>query len=376
MASARIRICFTVDSSYAGGAERYLSLIIRGLDPQRFERHVLADAVPGLDAWCSDLVAAGIAVTRVSMGVPFRPWRALPVWRALGRIGADIVHVNMPGPYNGQMGLLAPLARLAGARAVLVTEHLPMVERLWKRAALKRCAFLCVDRVLTICKANVPFLIERQRVAAHKIAVVYNGVPDVAYADRASARTRLGIGENTRAVVFLGSLIARKGVRELISAVSGLAHSDWRLLIAGTGEEAARLQQQARQSPAARRIDFLGELSDDGVTALLAAGDLLVVPSFMEGMPYVILEAMAAGLPVVASAVNGIPEAVSDGVTGLLVAPGDIDGLRGAIDVLLANEERRANFGGAGRRRFEQHFALENHLREMQNIYLDTLGYR
>ncbi|MEJ2722329.1 MAG: glycosyltransferase, partial [bacterium] len=109
-----IRICYTVDSRYAGGAERYVQLLATGLDRGLFEPHVLVREGRELDAWCGDVEGAGVPVTRVPMNMPFRPAHAFPSVRALSAIAPHIVHVNVPGPYDGQMGLLAPLARLAG----------------------------------------------------------------------------------------------------------------------------------------------------------------------------------------------------------------------------------------------------------------------
>jgi glycosyltransferase involved in cell wall biosynthesis len=213
-------------------------------------------------------------------------------------------------------------------------------------------------------------LTERQRVPAEHIDVVYNGVPEFgAGYDREQERSRLGIAPDSAAIVFVGSLIERKGLGELIDAVAGMERADWQLFIAGTGEDEARFEQQARHSAASQNIVFLGQVDEAAIGALLAAADLLVLPSFMEGMPYVVLEAMASSLAVVASRVNGIPEAVDDGASGLLVAPGDVAALRSSIEALLQDGQRRRDFGRAGRARFEAMFTLERHLSAMHNLY-------
>jgi glycosyltransferase involved in cell wall biosynthesis len=377
MASSRpVRICFTVDSPYAGGAEHYIALLAEGLDRRLFSTSLLVTDEPGLDAWSAERERNGIPVRRVSMGLPFRPWHAAGVWRALRALSPDIVHVNMPGPYDGQMGLLAPLGRLAGARAVITTEHLPMVERLWKRATLKGVAYRWVDRVLTICDANVPFLEHRQKVPAKRIHVVYNGVPptdSAGPATRTAARTRYGVADDEIALLFVGSLIERKGMQTLISALSQLGDKRWRLLIAGSGDDEAQFKRQAASSGVGERFVFLGPIHTGEIVELLAAGDVLVLPSFMEGMPYVILEAMAASLPVVATRINGIPEAVEDGVTGRLVPPGDADATRSAIAAVLDNRAMRQQMGQAGLERFQKLFTLEKHLALMQETYVDLL---
>jgi hypothetical protein len=90
------------------------------------------------------------------------------LWRCFDRLAPHVVHVNMPGPYSGQNGLLAPIARAAGAR-VVTTEHLPMVPPLWKRSALKRLALGSVDIAVTMTRANASYLVERQGVAAEQV---------------------------------------------------------------------------------------------------------------------------------------------------------------------------------------------------------------
>ena len=374
---SRIRICFAVDSPYAGGAERYISLLASGLDRAAFEPSVMARTGTGLDAWCEELLAQGVDVVRVPMNMPFRPAHAVPVLRRLLELSPHLLHVNLPGPYDGQMGLLAPLARMAGCSRVVATEHLPRVEPLWKRALVKRIAYVWVDSVLTICRSNVDHLLARQRVAAHKIDVVYNGVPE-AYGSRRDVcrpgvRERLGLDDNAVAMVFLGSLIERKGIGTLLDAVSGLGEDAWRLLVVGTGDRRDEYEDLARRRGLGGRVSFQGAVSEEGVEEMLCGADLLVVPSFMEGMPYVILEAMACSLPVVASRVDGVPEAVSDGETGVLVPVGEVDPLRVAIRGLIGDAPLRDRLGQNGRRRFENHFTLDRHIAHMELLYRDVL---
>ncbi|UCH83860.1 MAG: glycosyltransferase family 4 protein [Candidatus Latescibacterota bacterium] len=380
MTNSKIRICYTVDSLYAGGAERYVALLAGGLDRSEFDATVIAKNGPGLDAWCGQVGAAGTPVTRLRMDMPFRPFHAIGVYRSFLERTPDIVHVNIPGPYDGQMGLLAPIARLAGARRIVVTEHLPRVERLWKRALVKKLAYRYVDRVITICQANAEPLINRQGVGSGVIDVVYNGIP-ASYGHgrdkwRQAGRGELELDEVTVGIVYVGSLISRKGIGTLIDALAGLPHRDavpWRLFGIGEGEERDALAARAASKGIGDRVEFLGARSESEVERLLCASDLLVVPSFMEGMPYVILEAMACSLPVVASRVDGIPEAVIEGETALLTAPGDVEGLSSAINRFLEAPELRRRVGEAGRQRFERLFTLDRHVACMERLYRTLL---
>ena len=375
-----IRICFIVDAAYAGGAEKYVSLLASGIDRDAFEPIVLAKTNPRLDVWCGRLAASGVKIVRAPMGLPYRPRDAFAIWEELRRAAPHAVHINMPGPYDGQMGLLAPLARAAGSAAVVVTEHLPRVEPLWKRALVKRVSYSFVDRVLTVSRSNLAHLVGRHGVPEYKTAAVYNGIPK-AYGSRRDewrdvARGSFGLGSSDAGIVFVGSLVERKGMGILLDALGALRGGGWRLLVVGGGEERDAYEAVAREKGLRDKVEFLGELPESEVEKTLCASDLLVLPSFIEGMPYVVIEAMACSLPVVASGIDGIPEATPDGEAGILVPPGDADALRTGVARLLGDAPLRTRLGAAGRRRFERLFTLERHLEEMESMYADLVGVR
>ncbi|MBP2680795.1 MAG: glycosyltransferase [Candidatus Krumholzibacteriota bacterium] len=353
-------------------------LLAASLDRSAFEPVVLAKKSPGLDEWCERLAGAGISVTRVTMDLRRDPRDAARIFEALRTAAPRVVHVNMPGPYDGQMGLIAPLARAAGAAGVVVTEHLPRVERLWKRALVKRISYAFADRVLTVCRANVPYLVGRQGVPEYKAQAVYNGIPE-SYGRRreewrGKMRRLLGLGAAETGLVFVGSLVERKGLGVLLEALGALRSSPWRLAVVGDGERRAEYEALARSRGVDDRVTFLGEIPEADVEKVLSGSDVLVLPSTMEGMPYVVIEAMACSLPVAATRVDGIPEAAPDGESGLLVAPGDADALREALARLIGDEPLRARFGAEGRRRFERLFTLERQIAVMQALYAGLAG--
>jgi len=276
------------------------------------------------------------------------------------------------------MGLAAPLARFAGASGVVVTEHLPMVERLAKRAFVKGIAYRWVDRVLTVCRANVPYLIERQKVPAAKIEVIHNALPagfgrgkDF---DRGSARENYGLMPGCAGIAFVGALSERKGLPVLLRALQLLETKGWRLLVAGDGEERGRYERAASDMGLGERVRFLGNVPEREVERLLRAADVLVLPSYMEAMPYVILEAMACALPVVASGIYGITEMTVDGETGILVPAGDSERLSGALRALLADDALRRRMGENARKRFEKYFTLDRQIDKIQSVYLQLAG--
>ncbi len=372
------KVCYTVDAPYAGGAERYVSLIAGCLDRSLFEPFVLMKRNRDLEGWRHQVEKNDVRVLDVEMDLPFQPHHAIGICRALHRIGPHIVHINMPGPYDGQMGLLAPLARLSGASAILVTEHLPMVERLWKRALVKEISYRWVDRILTVCHANLPYLHDRQRVHPRKTAVIYNALPrdfgKRGRRDREAARRQLNLPDDSLGIVMVGALKKRKGLTVLINALATLQDLSWRLIVVGDGEERASSEQLAAGLGLEQRVRFLGAIPEEEVEKILCAVDLLALPSFVEGMPYVILEAMACELPVVASRINGVPEAAVEGETARLVPPGDVESLGAALRELINDSELRYRFGRNARARFEKYFTLDTQVEAIQSTYLEILG--
>jgi glycosyltransferase involved in cell wall biosynthesis len=173
-------------------------------------------------------------------------------------------------------------------------------------------------------------------------------------------------------VLFLGRLEAEKGVFELVDAVAAAraAVPDLRLVCAGSGDRAPLLQHAQRHG-IADAVKFTGWVGPSGKRVLLDSAAVLALPSYAEGMPMSLLEAMAAGVPVVAAAVGGVPEVVADGVSGFLVAPGDGATLSRLLRKLLVDRELGARVGAAGRATVQARFAPDKALALLEQVYAD-----
>ncbi|MCQ0969707.1 glycosyltransferase family 4 protein [Paracoccus sp. TK19116] len=165
-------------------------------------------------------------------------------------------------------------------------------------------------------------------------------------------------GANPLEIVFIGRMAGVKGAPLMIAALERLRadHPDARLVMIGDGPERPALEAQARAAGLQGAVEFTGYLDQDQVAARLSAAAMLALPSFAEGVPVVLMEAMATGLPVVTTRIAGIPELVEDGVSGILVPPGDLDALVEALSALLADTEMRARLGQAGRAKVARDF--------------------
>jgi glycosyltransferase involved in cell wall biosynthesis len=207
--------------------------------------------------------------------------------------------------------------------------------------------------------------------AAHKIEIVPNGIDVAAYGggDRESALQGLGIEEGARIVFCAARLTKVKGVDHLIrsAALVRARREDVRVLIAGDGPEREALKELARQV-APGSVRFLGRRDD--VPDLLAAAGVVAIPSLAEGQGLILLEAMAAGRPVVASRVGGLADVVQDGETGLLVPPADPEALAAGILAVVESPELAARLGASARRYAETELTVERMIARMEEVYL------
>ncbi|HET8872328.1 MAG TPA: glycosyltransferase, partial [Gaiellaceae bacterium] len=174
-------------------------------------------------------------------------------------------------------------------------------------------------------------------------------------------------------IIAVGRLKAPKDFLTLVRAASRLPEGA-ETLIVGEGPDRLRLEQEINALGVTERVRLLGERYD--VPKLLADADVFVLSSASEGMPVSVLEAMAAGLPVVSSRVGGVPELVVDGETGILVRPGDASALAAALSGLITDPAKRRSLGAAGRARAEERFDLEPFRRAHVELYSRELARR
>ncbi|HXT22244.1 MAG TPA: glycosyltransferase family 4 protein [Thermoanaerobaculia bacterium] len=219
-------------------------------------------------------------------------------------------------------------------------------------AALGRLTARLADAVVAPSHATAAEL--RRDYGVADVEVIANGVPP----GRQPPPHRR---EVPPVILYSGRLRTRKAVAVLLAAMPRVlaAFPACRLVIVGDGEQGKRIAAAVRARGLTAHVDLAGVLPRAGAVARLAEADVFCLPSTYEGLPLAILEAMAAGLPVVATAVSGNPEAVEDGVTGLLVPPESASALAEALIALLADPERRRRMGEAGRARVAERFGID-----------------
>jgi glycosyltransferase involved in cell wall biosynthesis len=365
----RPRILFVVTLAETGGAQTYVASLLAPLAD-----HVdVAVAAHGEGPLREAARAAGVRflpLTQVRR--PVSLWRdVLGLLELLALLRAEhphIVHVN--SAKAAALGRLA--AWLARVPIRIYTVHgWAFGAHGWPASALYRWAerFLRPLTTVTVCVADSE---RRAGLAAHtcverSTVVIRNGVDpaDFRPGEAHSGRPRL---------VTVGRLAAPKDAVTLVRALSALRGRPFEALFVGDGPDRPTVEEEVRCLGLESVVELLGERDD--VPELLGTADVFVLSSNSEGLPLSILEAMAAGLPVVASNVGGVSEVVLDGDTGLLVPPGDAQSLAAAIERLLQDPVLRRRLGEAGRIRIAEHFDLAAVQQAHLDLYRRVLATR
>lgn len=289
--------------------------------------------------------------------------------RALAGLRRAVIHLHVQADVRFWQHVAAAAAALAARCPVLLHLHGSGFERLQSTAGeARRAAVRFLFTHAACVAASSHRLVSWVRAVAPGAHAVWVPHPVGAAAAAASARQNL--------VLFLGRLAPDKGIFDLLEAVSQLraAVPDVRLVCAGEGGRIA-VARHAERLGIADAVKFTGWVGPSGKRALFDAAAAFALPSYCEGMPVSLLEAMAAGVPVVASPVGGVPEVVTDGVTGYLAAPGDVATLARALRKLLIERDAAARLGAAGRETTRLRFAPERALPRLEALYAE-LGLR
>lgn len=243
------------------------------------------------------------------------------------------------------------------------------------RAVLDRPSRRRVDRFIVVSEAVADALAARG-VKRERIAVVPNGIDVIAFRVAAAQPLGIEIPAATRRVGYIGRLERVKGCEYFLEAAALIAGQDpaVRFVVVGSGSTEAALLDLAATSPVADRIDFLGHIPN--VAPVYRSLDVVCVPSLSEAFGLSAVEALTLGVPVVASAVGGLPEVVEDEVTGRLVPPADSPALASAVLDILGDPDRAREMGAAGERRADEAFTAEAMVRGYLRVYDDIVAAR
>ncbi len=370
-----IKIIFVITGTGVGGAEKMLYHTIKGLNPERYSAKLCSLKKKG--AFAYSLENEGLEVYSLSL----RDEGTLAGW--LDSLRALILLVRYfrkerPAVVHSFLFRANLLARIAGyltgVPVIICSVRVMGGETKWHHTVDRMTAFMA-DHFVAVSNRVKEHMLCKAHIAEHKVSTIYNGIDvgNSAAIDRTALMRDIGLKDDERILMSAGRLHRQKGYDLLLKALSvvQISFPTVKLLILGDGEEEKTLKKLAHSLELSEKVLFLGLRSD--VDRFLQCSEMCVLPSRWEGFPNVLLEAMAAGKPVVATAVGGVRELVVDNVTGILVPPQDDMAVAGAISLLLSDTRRALAMGAAGRERALKHFSMNAMISKTESLYHELL---
>jgi len=352
----RLRVVHVVSQLDMGGMEKLLVEFARHTDREQFELRFVS--LGGRGSLADDIEAEGWAVTHMGVKAGLRPRLVLDLARLFRAWKCHVVHSHNSGP----LIYSSPAARFARVGAVVHTRHGQRFEHGRRQTAAFRLAACLADRVVCVSHDGAGLSVG-EGIASRKVCTIWNGI-DVSRFSYTGPRAG-------GPIVMVGRLSPEKDVTTLLRAVARAAadHPGLVLDIVGQGECQPALKALASDLGLDGRVRFLGEVRD--IPRVLAGASLFVLPSLTEGISLTLLEAMARGLPVIATRVGGNPEVVVDGETGLLVPAKAVDEMARAMLRLLGDPGEGRRMGQAGRHRVEVHFDVRRMVSDYEALYVE-----
>jgi glycosyltransferase involved in cell wall biosynthesis len=326
----------------------------------------------GSGLFIDSLKAQGVpTVILRHLSMPIGPVRDLLAFQeiraVLGALRPDLLtaHSSKAGILGRLAGRSLGIPALFTAHGWAFTPGIPSIRAAVYRQ-IERLAGPLSSRIITVSEFDRRLALEAGIVSGDRVVTVHNGIPDIApglRGDPALTPARL---------VMVARFEAQKDHATLLQALAGLQQHSWQLDLIGNGPLMGQMEALASTLGIAPRVRFLGQRID--VDRLLAQAQVFLLVSNWEGFPLSILEAMRAGLPVVASSVGGIEESIRDGETGFLVPRGGVELLRQRLDLLLTEPQLRVRLGARGRAYYEQQFTLDHSVAKTLAVYEDVLA--
>jgi glycosyltransferase involved in cell wall biosynthesis len=368
-----IRIAHVIDILARGGAQTWLLLLVEGLARLGHRQRVICLN----ERYDADIVKrlrdCGVAVTVVGRPRLYALAGFVQVARELRRERPHVVQTCLP--FADVIG--RALARLVRVPRIVSVESARYVDKWRAQFALDRATVRWVDRVVFMGRETIPFAVAHEGVRAEQVVYIPNGVappPPGWTAARSSLRGRHGVADGACVLGMAARLHPQKGHQFLLEAFSRVArlHPGTVLWLVGDGPLRRKLERHATRLGIRERVVFAGDQID--VWPWLAAMDIFVHPTLFEGMPYSVLEAMAAAKPVVASRVDGTQSLILEGESGWLVEPGDVEGLVRRLSYVVDHPEEAARVGRAAADLVAREYSAERMVAAYDALYRELLS--
>ena len=357
----KIKIIHIITSLNFGGAEIMLLDLARGFSSEFFEIKV-ATVVRG-GALVNDFINVGIPTHvfekkgKIGLGVIWK------LWRFLRHEKPDIVHTHLFG--GDTWGRIAAI--LARVPVIVSTEHNTNFDEGWTKRKVKKFLSHFTKKIVAVSEAVKNYSVSRDRIKAKKMTVIENGIN----LDKFSSIMEKEFGDPP-VIGVVGRLEEQKGHKYLFEALNLIKTIPWTLWVVGDGSKKVELERLAKDLNLRERIIFLGARKN--IPEILSGVDIFSFPSLWEGLGLAVLEAAAAGKPIVASRVGGIPEIISDGETGILVEPKNVKSLADGLERVLLGKVDAREMGERAREMVKEKFGAEKMVKLYENLYKELIN--
>ncbi len=376
----RYNLLYVFDNLEFGGGERVFAQIINRLSGERYK--IMVACLP-TGTFIEKIEGSEVEVKSVDMRNRFNPGVILQLADLMKRENVDIVHSQ-----GARADFFARIAaKLSGVSIVVSTVPMPVegfdVNPIKKLIYIifNRFSERFVDRFIVVSGSLEKIMIEKHGIESQRVVKIYNGIEkdeyciadeEIAYR-RSRFRKESDLGDNVPVIGVIGRLVWQKGFEYFVEAIPDILRRFPKamFLIVGEGELKAELKMKSKMLKLEDKIIFTGFRND--IKDVLASVDTFVMPSLMEGLPVVLLEAMAMMKPIVATKIEGIREVLENGLTGLLVSPKDPQVLSEAIVDLLIHKDKARQMGLAARKVVEERFGVDIMVQKVEGVYEELL---
>lgn len=369
------KILLYTDTPQVGGAELQIFLLAKFLNREKFEPILACSNYPTLDKWCEKFSNDGIRVIRLKVAHKHDPRHFFQLRKIIKTEKIDLLHVQVWNPASCRYAFAIKSVPL------IMTEHDPFklspIKNILKKRSLKK-----VKKIVTISRHNQKLLQELYPKHSDKVQLIPNGL-DITWwqsqllrftdEERRKIKQELfHANDNTLIVICVAELHERKGQKYLIEAIPEVVSEfpNVKFVFVGDGPARANLEELVSRLKLEHHVTFTGQQKN--ISKLLKSSDIFCLPSRREAFGMVNLEAMLAGLPVIASRVGGIPDIVVDGKTGILVEPENPQALTKALKNLIKNPEKRTAMTLSGQKQALK-FAASTMAKEYEKVYEEVL---
>jgi glycosyltransferase involved in cell wall biosynthesis len=362
------KIIFYSNTISIGGAEKYLEILALHLNSENFNVKFAIPKSKGTEDFVNELKSKGIQVDFI------KRFNILNILLYFRKNEPDYIHFNLPYPTECVIAILAGI--IHAKSKIFLTEHLVLPKYKLRPFVklIKKFIYAKIDKSITVSNTNKKVLIENFNLPENKIKVIYNCV-DIEYIMNYNKEVVRDLKNkfeiNDSAIVFgtVGRLDKQKGHQYLIDASKNVIEKvpNSLFLFLGMGKFRNQLIQKIKDNNMTEYFRLVGY--QENLPEILALIDVFVLPSISEGLPFSVLEAMAAGKPVIATNVGGTPEIITNNVNGILVEPKDSDALSKALILFATDARKKKYIAEMGHKRILENFSLEKMISATEEIY-------